>query len=90
MKPEEKARQNIDQLLEKAGRKVQDYREINLGASVGVAVREFPLKSGTADYLLFVDRKPVGVVEVFFGASFWCHSFWCQASVIRYFICLVK
>jgi type I restriction enzyme, R subunit len=63
MKPEEKARQEIDQLLEKAGWKVQDYRELNLGASLGVAVREFPLKSGSADYLLFADRKPVGVVE---------------------------
>ncbi len=51
MKPEEKARQEIDQLLEKAGWKVQDYRELNLGASLGVAVREFPLKSGEADYL---------------------------------------
>ena len=63
MKPEEKARQEIDQLLEKAGWEVQDHRELNLGASLGVAVREFPLKSGSADYLLFVDRKPVGVVE---------------------------
>lgn len=63
MKPEEKARHEIDQLLEQAGWTIQDYRELNLGASLGVAVREFPLKSGEADYLLFVDRKPVGVVE---------------------------
>jgi type I restriction enzyme R subunit len=63
MKPEEKARQKIDQLLEVAGWKVQDLRELNLGASLGVAVREFPLKSGPADYLLFVDREAVGVVE---------------------------
>jgi type I restriction enzyme R subunit len=63
MKPEEKARQEIDQLLEKAGWKVQDYRELNLGASFGVTVREFPLKSGEADYLLFANRKPVAVVE---------------------------
>ena len=63
MKPEEKAREQIDQLLDKAGWKVQDYRELNLGASLGVAVREFPLKSGEADYLLFVDRKPVGAIE---------------------------
>ena len=63
MKPEEKARQEIDQLLEKADWKIQDYRELNLGASLGVAVREFSLKSGEADYLLFVDRKPVGVIE---------------------------
>jgi type I restriction enzyme R subunit len=63
MKPEEKARQEIDQWLEKAGWNVQDYRQLNLGASPGVAVREFPLKSGSADYLLFADRRPVGVVE---------------------------
>ena len=63
MKPEEKARQEIDQWLEKAGWNVQDYRQLNLGASPGVAVREFPLKSGSADYLLFADRRPVGVIE---------------------------
>lgn len=60
MKPEEKARQNIDQLLKAAGWEVQDRRELNLGASLGVAVREFPTP---ADYVLFVDRKAVGVVE---------------------------
>jgi type I restriction enzyme R subunit len=38
--------------------------QLNLGASLGVAVREFPLESGFADYLLFVDRKAVGVVEM--------------------------
>ena len=63
MKPEEKARQRIDQLLEAIGWKIQDIRELNLGASLGVAVREFPLKSGCVDYLLFVERKAVGVVE---------------------------
>jgi type I restriction enzyme R subunit len=63
MKPEAKAREKIDQLLETAGWKVQDLRELNLGASPGVAVREFPLKSGPVDYLLFVDRKAVGVIE---------------------------
>ncbi|MCQ3936440.1 MAG: restriction endonuclease subunit R [Chloroflexi bacterium] len=36
---------------------------MNLYASRGVAVREFPLETGEADYLLFVDRKAVGVVE---------------------------
>ena len=63
MKPEEKARQRIDQLLEAGGWNIQDLRDLNLGASLGVAVREFPLKSGAADYLNFVDRKAVGVVE---------------------------
>jgi type I restriction enzyme R subunit len=63
MKPEEKARQKIDQLLEAAGWAVQNFKDLNLGASLGVAVRDFPLKSGFADYMLFVDRKAVGVVE---------------------------
>jgi len=63
MKPEEKARQRIDQLLNEAGWVIQDVQELNLGADLGVAVREFPLLSGSADYLLFVNRKAVGVVE---------------------------
>ena len=63
VKPEEKAREVIDQLLIDAGWAVQDYKELNLSASLGVAVREFPLKSGFADYMLLVDRRPVGVVE---------------------------
>ncbi len=63
MNPEEKARQNIDKLLEAAGWAVQDKKDLNLGAALGVAVREFPLKNGYADYLLFVDRKAAGVVE---------------------------
>jgi len=63
MKPEEKARQVIDKRLEEAGWVVQNFEELNLGASFGVVIREFQLKSGAADYLLFVDRKPVGVIE---------------------------
>ena len=44
---------------------VQNTDSINLYAGAGVAVREVPLKSGhgTADYLLYVDQKAVGVVE---------------------------
>jgi type I restriction enzyme, R subunit len=63
VKPEEKAREAIDKLLVDAGWAVQDYKEMNLSASLGVAVREFPLRKDSADYLLLVDRKPVGVVE---------------------------
>ena len=53
----------IDQLLEAAGWAVQDRDAISLGAASGVAVREFPLKAGFADYMLFVNRKMIGVVE---------------------------
>ena len=62
MKPEEKARQRIDQLLSEAGWVVQDVQELNLGAAPGVAVHEFPLESGYADYMLFVDPALVSVV----------------------------
>ena len=61
--PEALARQTIDAQLEAAGWVIQDYNRINLGAGPGVAIREFPLKTGFADYLLFVNRKAVGVVE---------------------------
>ena len=65
MTPEQEARVNIDRLLEQAGWVVQDAAAVNLYASSGVAVREFPLKSGhaTADYLLYVNQKAAGVVE---------------------------
>ena len=65
MTPEQEARVNIDRLLGQAGWSVQNADSINLYASSGVAVREFPLKPGhgTADYLIFVDRQAVGVIE---------------------------
>ena len=63
MRPEEKASNQIDELLEKAGWTIQNYTDLNLGASLGVAIREFPLGQIYADYLLFVDREAVGVIE---------------------------
>lgn len=65
LQPEARARIEIDEMLEVAGWAVQDYKAMNLGASHGVAVREFPMAQGHgfADYLLFVNRRPVGVVE---------------------------
>lgn len=63
MKPEEEARKKIDELLELAGWIIHDYENLNLGAGAGIAVREYPLKTGFADYMLFVERHAVGVVE---------------------------
>ncbi len=63
LNPEERVRQQIDRMLEQAGWTVQDRRDLNLAAALGVAVREFPLQSGKADYLLFVDRQAVGVIK---------------------------
>jgi type I restriction enzyme, R subunit len=63
--PEALARLQIDAALARAGWSVQDAATANLRAACGVAVREFPLKSGhgEADYLLFANAKAVGVVE---------------------------
>ena len=63
MEPEADARKNIDQMLTKSGWIVQNYQELNLGAGKGIAVREYPLGKDSADYALFIDRSPVGVVE---------------------------
>ena len=63
MTPETKARLQIDQKLEQAGWVIQDMKHLNLGAAVGVAVREYPTDTGPADYVLFVNRNAVGVIE---------------------------
>src|SRR5450756_1960780 len=61
--PEQRARQQIDAQLVACGWVVQDYKQFNPSAGHGIALREAPLKSGTCDYLLLVDRKAVGVAE---------------------------
>ena len=38
-------------------------KKVNPTASLGVAVREYPTSTGPVDYALFVDGKPVGVIE---------------------------
>ena len=53
----------IDAQLEACGWEVQDYRNAAVAAARGVAVREVPTEAGPADYVLFVDRQAVGVIE---------------------------
>jgi type I restriction enzyme R subunit len=62
---EARARIEIDRMLQAAGWAVQDARAVNLGASQGVAVREFVMRPphGRADYLLFVEGRAAGIVE---------------------------
>lgn len=62
---EQRARALIDKQLESAGWSVQDPRGLNLWASQGVAVREVTMKKdrGRVDYLLYVNKKIVGVIE---------------------------
>src|SRR5438128_445592 len=50
-------------MLVASGWLVQSKKQINLAAAVGVAVREYQTDIGPADYILFVNKKPVGVIE---------------------------
>lgn len=61
--PEQIARDHIDKQLLACGWIIQDKKRLNLAAGVGVAVREYDTDKGPADYVLFVDRKAVGVIE---------------------------
>lgn len=63
MTPEEKARREIDRQLSQSGWIVQDRRDMNISAGPGVAIREFPLPVGEADYLLYLDGKAAGIIE---------------------------
>ncbi|OLT21265.1 DEAD/DEAH box helicase [Ornithinimicrobium sp. CNJ-824] len=62
---EQRARLLIDRQLTDAGWSVQDKKDLNLFAANGIACREAVMKQGhgRADYLLYVDKKVVGVIE---------------------------
>ena len=61
--PEQRARDNIDRMLERAGWTVQSKSKVDFSAGLGIAVREYQTDVGPADYVLFIDKKPVGVIE---------------------------
>lgn len=62
--PEQIARDNIDSALIRSGWVIQDKDKINLNAALGVVVRYYLTQDGKeTDYVLFVDKKPVGVIE---------------------------
>ena len=61
--PEQKARDNIDALLRQAGWIIQSAKKIDLNVGLGQAVREYQTDIGPADYVLFVDKKAIGVIE---------------------------
>lgn len=61
--PEELAREQIDAVLRQCGWLIQDYKKLDLSAGRGIAIREVRLKEGRCDYLLLIDRKPVGIIE---------------------------
>ena len=61
--PEQIARDRIDAQLRAAGWAVQSKDAIDLNEGEGQAVREYTTDCGPADYVLFLDRKPVGITE---------------------------
>lgn len=61
--PEQWARDRIDQQLADAGWVIQNFTQLDWSQSLGIAVREYKTDVGPADYVLFVDREPVGVIE---------------------------
>ena len=62
--PEQIARDNIDKQLIACGWVIQDKDKINLNVSLGVVVRYYLTQDGKeTDYVLFVDKKPVGIIE---------------------------
>jgi type I restriction enzyme R subunit len=64
MDPEEEAREIIDEMLEAAGWVIQDYGDHNLGANGGqVVIREYQIGMDSADYIIFLERQAVGVIE---------------------------
>ncbi len=61
--PEQIARDQIDSKLVEAGWSVQKKDALDFNAGQGIAVREYQTDAGPADYVLFVDRRAVGVIE---------------------------
>jgi type I restriction enzyme, R subunit len=61
--PEQIARDNIDKQLIACGWIIQGIRQVNLNAGIGIAVKEYLTDAGPADYVLFVEGKPCGVIE---------------------------
>jgi len=61
--PEQLARDNIDRQLLACGWLIQDKTRLNLIAGIGIAVKEYPTDVGPADYVLFIDKKPIGIIE---------------------------
>ncbi len=61
--PEQRARDIIDNMLIASGWIIQDKKKINLLAGVGIAVREYQTDIGPADYVLFVNKIAVGIIE---------------------------
>jgi type I restriction enzyme R subunit len=63
MNPEQQARILIDKNLQHSGWIVQTCHDFKPSSGNGIAVTGYPTESGFADYILFIERKPIGVIE---------------------------
>ena len=61
--PEQLARDKIDADLIRCGWLIQDKSKINLNAAPGIAIREYQTNIGPADYVLFINKKPIAIIE---------------------------
>ncbi|MDP3928919.1 MAG: DEAD/DEAH box helicase family protein [Bacteroidota bacterium] len=68
--PEQIARDAIDVALVQSGWLIQSVKQINLNArlpngqvAIGIAVKEYLTEVGPADYVLFIEGKPFGIIE---------------------------
>ena len=61
--PEQAARDVIDTKLAESGWIVQDQNTVDFSAGPGIACREYQTDVGPADYVLFANQIPVGVIE---------------------------
>ena len=60
---EQFARDKIDAELIRCGWLIQNKSTINLNAGPGIAIREYQTNVGPADYVLFVGKKPIAIIE---------------------------
>jgi type I restriction enzyme R subunit len=57
--PEQMARDNIDKQLNACQWLIQDKKRLNQSAGIGVAVREYSIEIGQAEYVLFVNTGSI-------------------------------
>ena len=59
--PEQLVRDQIDKMLQASGWQVQSKKQVSLTAGVSLAVGEYETSIDPADYILFVNKKPIAV-----------------------------
>jgi type I restriction enzyme R subunit len=50
-------------MLIESGWIIQNKKTLNLNANEGIPIREYQTDIGPADYVLFIDKKPIGIIE---------------------------